>query len=742
MQNVYFCLVKPRLAAYLPVLAALLLAPCCSTTRVLAPGEYRLEKNELVVRGDGDFNASELTPYLRQQPGSSLLFGWDPFLSIYNWSDGSNRFFSRLWRKIGVAPVVYSPAAERTSAENIRTHLDYLGYYGSQVRTETQERGRRIRVRYLIDLGKRYKIDEIRYEIPGPKAFGEAFYADTAAVRKALLGTWLSEKSLDAESGRSSSHFRNLGYYSLGKSNYTFEADTLRDGRALLTYRVLPYGRAETAPEDSLLRVFRMGKVEIAHDSELTFRSGVLRGLNTIHPGDLYSERNVANTYNRLSALRVFNSVGIELSRADSALVDCRIRLTRSPVQGIKANIEASSNSTGLLGFSPQLSYFHRNIFHGGEWLSLGFSGNFQFKLNDPTQRSNELGISAGLSLPKFLGLPYSSFKGSSIPRTEINLSYNYQNRPEYTRHLFSTSYGYSGTTASRIAYQIYPLQVNFVRLTDLDATFNGTLAANPFMRYSYQDHLDAGLGATFYHNTSTDIVPRLSYRFHRLGFDLSGNVLSLFKGYMGRNADGAATIGGSPFTQYVRGEYATGLAWQPGGSEGQSVAVRILAGAGYAYGNSTALPFEKQFYCGGASSMRGWQARELGPGYSPQDETFIIPSQTGDIKLEANLEYRFDIYWKLEGALFTDVGNVWTLHDDGTPAGTAAAFHIDDFYRSLAADWGVGLRIYLNFILLRVDLGMKLHDPSRPEGRRLVSPDAWLRRGGYAVHFGVGYPF
>ena len=728
----------------LPAVLGLLLAASCSTTRVLAPGQYRLEKNELIATGDPSFNTSELTPYLRQQPPSSLLFGWDPFLSIYNWSDGSDRFFSRLFRKIGVAPMVFSPAAVATSAENIRAHLQYLGYYGSTVRTETEEHGRKVRVRYLIGLGKRYQVDSIRYELPGKGAFAREFLADTAAVHRALRGRFLSEKTLEAESVRSAAHFRDLGYYTLNKNNYSFEADTLPGGRATLVYKVLPHGRGETpAPGDEdILRKFRFGNVRLAHDKDLPFRSSVLEGLNTIHPGAPYSEKTVSTTYSRLSSLRVFSSVGVELSQADSTRVDCDIHLTRTPLQGIKANVEASSNSSGLLGFSPQLSYFHRNIFHGGEWLSLGFSGNFQFKLGNQDQHSNEMGISAGLSIPKFLGLPYSFFKGASIPRTEINLAYNYQNRPEYIRHIFSFSYGYSGTTSGRLAYQIYPLQVNFVRLTDLDAGFNSTLAANPFMRYSYQDHLDAGLGATLYHNSSTEVIPRGSYRFHRLTFDLSGNALSLFRGMMERNADGAVTLWGSPFTQYVRGEYSTGLAWQPGGSEAQSVAVRFLVGAGYAYGNSTALPFEKQFYSGGASSMRGWQARELGPGYNAQDETFIIPSQTGDLKLEANLEYRFDVYWKFEGALFADLGNIWTLQHDDSAAGQAGAFHFNDFYRSLAADWGLGLRVNLNFILLRVDLGMKLYDPSREEGRRLVSPSNWLRKNGFAVHFGVGYPF
>lgn len=139
---------------------------------------------------------------------------------------------------------------------------------------------------------------------------------------------------------------------------------------------------------------------------------------------------------------------------------------------------------------------------------------------------------------------------------------------------------------------------------------------------------------------------------------------------------------------------------------------------------------------------MRGWQTRALGPGYSKQNDAFIIPSQTGDIKLEMNLEYRFDLFWKIEGALFTDVGNVWNLQYQNTTEGLQGAFLPDDFVNSLAADWGVGVRVNLEFILLRVDFGMKMRDPSRAEDKRLLGPREWLRGGNNAFHFGIGYPF
>ena len=189
-------------------------------------------------------------------------------------------------------------------------------------------------------------------------------------------------------------------------------------------------------------------------------------------------------------------------------------------------------------------------------------------------------------------------------------------------------------------------------------------------------------------------------------------------------------------YAQYVRGELSLGQTIRLGNRDGQAVAFRFLVGVGYGYGNSTTVPFEKQFYAGGASSMRGWQARALGPGSVEPYEYFLIPSQTGDFKLEANIEYRYPIVWKLEGALFADVGNVWDLRKNEWFQGSNFSFD------TIAADWGMGIRVNLDFILVRIDLGTKVYEPCRPADERLIGPAEWLKRDNFALHFGVGYPF
>ena len=178
------------------------------------------------------------------------------------------------------------------------------------------------------------------------------------------------------------------------------------------------------------------------------------------------------------------------------------------------------------------------------------------------------------------------------------------------------------------------------------------------------------------------------------------------------------------------------------GKNDRQAVATRFLVGAGAAYGNSKALPFEQHFYSGGAGSLRGWQARSVGPGISAKDTTFVIPNQTGDMKIEANIEYRFGVFWKFDGAVFVDAGNVWTLHNTDTDSKQLGKFTASNFIEGIAVDWGLGLRLDLNFILVRVDAGMIIRNPSEASGSRWRAPDKWLRHDGYSVHFGVGYPF
>ena len=706
------------------MLFAVLLAFSCSTTRVLEDGRYRLARNVITVSEKADFNAGQLEAYVKQKPNRTL------FTYVYNWSTKENS----IWHKVGTAPVVYDPDLVDASVSNMERHLEYLGYYGSTVEASVSVHKQNVEVRYDVHPGKRYRIGEVRYVLPERGTFAADFLCDTANVT-VRPGDWLSEAALEAETVRSSAVMRNMGYYGFNKNYYFFEADTLQEpGTAILEMRVNEYTRNETARSATELKKFRFGEVDIFYPRSLKVDERVIRHLNTIRPDAPYSEDVVSNTYSRLSSLSLFSGVNVELNQSGEDRVDCDINLTPARLQGFKLNLEASSNSIGLLGLSPQLSFYHRNLFHGGETLNLSFMGNFQFKPRSDI-RSTEFGVSAGVNIPKFLFLPDRLFP-RAIPRTELTTSFNFQDRPEYRRHIISFSYGYTGSNRN-LYYQFQPAQLSIVRVFNMDDAFRETLLANPFMWNAYQEHFVLGLGGTLYYTTDASVNPQGSYHYARLQVNTAGHVLSLFDRWMKKDAAGQAMIWNTPYAQFLRTEISFGKTWRFGRNDGQGFATRLLFGIGHAYGNSTALPFEQQFYSGGANSLRGWQARNVGPGTSQADDSFVIPNQTGDMKLEANAEYRFRLFWKLHGALFADAGNIWTLADN-TDEG--ARFDFRTLGKSIAADWGTGIRVDLNFILVRLDMGFVTRDPSREE--KWVGPSGWFRRGGYAVHFGVGYPF
>ena len=691
----------------------------CSTTRTLESDQLRLDSNEVIIVNDENFPAASLQNYIRQKPNSSIL-GLKPMLYVYNLSDGSDKGLNKFWKILGEAPVVYEQNKVELSKNSIKNHLENLGYYNSKVESELRLKGQVAKVRYYVTLGERYKIDSIIFNLPARRRDFVSDFNSELSEMKIKVGDYLSEQSLDAEVQRSLASLREKGYFSLNMNCYSFVADTLgKDASVTLEYII--------SEDERPLKKAKIGEVSINVPENLDVREDVLKGVNLIMPGQTYSESVVSNTFNRFSSLKVFKTVGIDMSAVSDDKVNCDITLSKSQQQGFKTNLEFSTNSSGLIGISPQLSFYHKNFFKGGEWFNLGFVGNFQFKPNDNIS-SEEFGTSLSLSLPRLIGVDNRHIKGPNIPRTEINLAFNYQNRPEYTRNIMSTSFGVSGIIRGRFYYQFYPLQLNYVRLFNLNEDFMKNLEKNPFMKYSYQDHCDLGLGSSLFYNSSTELVPKSDYHSFKLNFDLSGNVLSLFRGLMKQNSSGEALVLGAPFSQYARIEASMVKAIRFGENDSKSLAFRLLAGAGWAYGNSTAMPYEKQFYCGGASSMRAWQARALGPGASKMDETFSIPSQTGDIKLEADMEYRFPLVWKLEGALFAELGNVWK---------SESGVRLEE----LAADYGLGLRVNLDVLLLRFDWGIRLRDPSL-DGDKWLDPLSALKIGGSAISFGVGYPF
>ncbi|MDR2584781.1 MAG: outer membrane protein assembly factor [Prevotellaceae bacterium] len=741
----------------------------CSATRWIPEDENLLNKYDITVAPQSEITSATITPYIKQQPNNTILFGWKFLLSIYNLSPKSDSRWARLLKETGEAPVIFDPKELEKSKENIDRFVTSQGYYKNTLYDSISYKKRQATVHLNLTLGKQYPIAAIDYHI-SDSTMRSFLIADTI---KSLLRfrPMLSEQLLERESERIAANLRKYGYYNFTKNHISFVADTFkRSNEATLTIQFKDRSREdEIAQMAAPQQRFTVEKIEvftdwlpvqsmqnerfkstfdsieykgikIFHTGKNNLRPQVISRLNRIDIGDFYNERLVNTTYNRFSSLRLFSGVTLlfdaipsieNQSPIDTNYVTpqqgallCQIRLTQSKIQGYKINLEASSNSSGLIGLSPAFSYFHKNIFNGGERLTMSFSGNFQFKFRSPVT-STELGASTSLAFPTFLfPIPHKWFSNFT-PQTDIGISYSLQQRPEYERNMLSLSFGYSWQNGERLLFRFSPVQLNMVRLYHVDSTFYKSLH-DPFLINSYKDHFDLGSSFTLYYTTDNAPAPKNSYFYLRWTTDMSGNSLSMLSN--------SPNLFGTAYSQYWKNEINSVYTWKP--DPDQSVAFRFYGGVGVAYGNSDAMPFEKLFYSGGANSLRAWQARSVGPGSMPIDTTFSIPNQTGDIKLETNIEYRPKLFWKLEGAFFVDAGNIWTLrHDLGREAG---AFR-KDFYKSIAIAGGVGLRLNLEFVLLRLDLGLVFRDPHL---QKWIPMNNWFKANTYAIQFGVGYPF
>lgn len=731
------------------LIASLFIPASCSTTKLLADDESRLVENVITVNNDAEYNVSELQPYIKQKPNSFFIGKWNPFLYVYNWGDNSGSGWDRFTKKLGVAPVVFDSTQVAGSCKSLISHLELLGYYYSTVDHKIRTKNKKTSVAYDVTIGKQFPIRSIEYIIRDSTL--KALTAKDSANFSISPGNHLSQEALENESERMAAHFRDNGYYGFTKNYFFYYADTTTfPGTADLIVKLEDYTRNELPSSAKAHTQYHIGAVEIVPAPNMKVKQKFLRDICLVTPGDLYRESVINNTYNRYASVNLFSNVNIQTRAVDSSTVNCVISLTPAKMQGIKVNAEASVNSSGLFAITPSISYYHRNVFGGGEYFSMGFKGNFQM---NKLAYAQEYAVSSSLTLPKFLGLPQSVFP-STLPKTEFNITFNYQDRPEYKRAIISTKYGYNWVYDNNKFFQVYPAKLSAVNVYETSGQTVIENIKDPYLRNSFKSHFDLGSSASLYYTTNTEVNPKVNYFYTRVQADWAGNSTSLLNTILKENKDGERTIWGMPYSQYVRGEMQAVQTIWFGRNNSCSIALRALAGAGLAYGNSKSLPFEQLFYAGGANSLRGWQSRAVGPGAAARDTSFVIANQSGDMHLELNAELRFPLFWKLYGALFVDAGNIWTLkhgkdllnhHDSSSDIASNdqeeefGRFTFKDMLKTTAANSGLGLRLDFGLLMVRVDWGIKVYDPST---KRLYGINDWFSKDGSCLHFGVGLPF
>ena len=468
-----------------------------------------------------------------------------------------------------------------------------------------------------------------------------------------------------------------------------------------------------------------------------------------INPGDYYDARAVNRTYARFNSMQNMKYVNIrfeEITAQDSSSggesqLDCYVVLTPGKNNIISMDVEGT-NTAGDLGVAGTLTYSHLNLLRGGETFSTSLRGAYEALSSSFQNDYTEFGGEIGLQFPDFK-IPFlsSDFRKRVDANTNFKISYDNLSRPEFLRTMASSAVEYVWRN-QRLRQNLSLLDLAYVYMPRVDSAFKATyLTDNSYLKYSYEDHFILRTQYGILYSSVPFGVSNRTFFTIRANIESAGNVLrlaySLLEAEKGENQ--AYTIGKIPFSQYLKGEfeYARSVVLNPR----NRFAYRAGLGVAYPYGNSKVLPFEKRYFSGGANSVRGWSVRTLGPGtYKNSLNTIDFMNQSGDLKLDINAELRSKLFWVLEGGLFVDVGNIWTLRNyDNQPGGQ---FQFDEFYKQLACSAGLGLRFDFNFFLVRVDAGMKVFDPSG-----LTADDRWRikhidRWDDFALHLAIGYPF
>ncbi len=752
----------------------------CSVSRYLPESSYLLDEVK-VISEENPKVVSSLKSKVRQRPNIRTFGLFRLPLGLYNLSGKRDNIINRTLRNVGEAPRVYDELLTQKSCEVMEQALVNQGYLKAKVESETSYQNRKAKVKYYAHPGKRYEVSSVRYLCMDSVMLGYVLADSVSSGIK--VGMPFDANVLNSERSRLAQLLQSKGYYGYKKDYITYFADTARNSTDVsLMVRVrsnMVTGEGEDGtPTYKSWRRYSIGKVKylmypssfayqpmyvfpdtacvgdehFLYENRPQFRFSTVRYASHIAPSTVYDINNVKKSYmsyGRLGALKYTNINFVET--ADSVL-DCYITL--NPAKKVSMSTEVDfTNTAGDVGASAALSFTHRNLFHGSETFTLKLRGAYEniTHLTDyESSKFLEYGVDMGLNFPRFI-VPFvpDDVQRRSMATTQLDLQYNAQTRPEFDRNVFSASWSYLWNSKLQMRHRLDLVGVNFVSVPRKDQYFiNHYLdqynSKNSIMKFNYEDLFIFRTGYDFYYTSPNAGVTKDYFDIShsvRASVETSGNLLQLMSSAFKLDKDsiGQYHIFGLAYAQYLK----TDFAWTMNMNLGRRnhVLFHVETGVAYPYGNSRMLPFEKRYYAGGANGVRGWAVRGLGPGrYVSRNGTIDYINQSGDIKLDLSLEYRMHMFWKLDGAVFVDAGNIWTMYDyDDQPGGV---FLWNEFYKQIAVSYGAGIRLDLNFLVLRLDAAMKAVNPVYSNGPLrypIVRPQFGRD---FAWHFAVGYPF
>jgi outer membrane protein assembly factor BamA len=776
------------------IIGIIFLLASCSTTKHLPEGEvlYTGQKS-MVVKNPyktliGETAMEEVEAALAKAPnnafmGSSVYRAPFPMgLWIYNRFVGSKKGLGKwIFNRFAATPVFISavnPDIRTKVATNI---LHEYGYFNGTVTYKTfvyPKDSLKAKLQYTVDMRNPYFIDTVSY-------VGFSHYTQDVMElgrRRSLIspGEQFNVLDLDGERTRISSLLRNMGCYYFRPDYMTYQADTTLVSGGHVSLRMIPVagvpkeaekpfyvgnntfslmGPQGQMPNDSLLykdlwiHYYKKLKVRpnmlyrwLNYRGYRRKRQELSRGGMRRRPENLYSEYRQGRIQERLAGLGIFRYMEMQYVPRDTALVsdtlDLHIRAALDKPYDAELDFNMKMKSNNQTGPGAAFTVTKNNVFGGGETWNVKLSGSYEWqtgKDNHSLMDSYEMGISSSVTFPRVV-FPRFGDRQYDFPATTTFRIYADQlNRAKYYKLLaFGGNVTYDFQPQPSVKHSFTPFRLTFNMLSNPTAAFDSLRNENPALYISLRNQFIPAMEYTYtYDNASKRRVRNPIW--WQTTLTSAGNLTSCLYNFLGQSfSKENKELLGVPFAQFLK--INTELRYHYKIDNNQMMATRFAAGAIWAYGNSKIAPYTEQFYVGGANSVRAFTSRSIGPGgyYPSTDSRFAFINQVGDIRLEANLEYRFRMVGDLHGALFLDAGNVWLMREDAErPLGK---FRLKDVPDQIALGTGLGLRYDMDYLVFRFDCGIALHDPYDTGKSGYYNIPKFSD--GLAFHFAIGYPF
>ncbi|MFA5417332.1 MAG: BamA/TamA family outer membrane protein, partial [Bacteroidales bacterium] len=652
----------------------------------------------------------------------------------------------------------------------IDAQLFNIGVFNPQTGFKIVERKHTAKVIYTSKVHRPYTVTEINYSV-SDDSISQLIISEK---ENALIvpGDDYNLGKLVAERSRIDELLKNNGYFFFNPDYLLFVADTLKLNRtvsfnltlkdsippsALTAYRInnvyIDQDYTLNEEENDLINdtLQIQNTVFFGNTEKMQIRPKVVLQSIFVKKGETYSRKNHNITLNRLMSLGNFKFVQVKFTREDSlqnGLLDATILMTPKPKYNFRTEVDIVSKSNNYTGPKLDISFLDRNAFGGAELVKLNLEGTFEAQLGGKNKNLYSYSISPKVELyfPRFL-LPFKiREKSMYTPKTHLSLAFKYLKMVNYyDMRTLEFIYGYKWKTDIKREHDLNPVSISYSSFSNQSAEFIALIESNPYLKRSYEEQFITGGSYAFTYNEQVLSGKKMQYYLH-LTTEIAGNTLFMAKRLGGEkiSSDNPSKIAGSVFSQFARFSI-DGRGYYNLKNQNRLVS-RIFMGLAIPYGNSDVLPYSKQFFSGGPNSLRAFHINSVGPGnYDQASDSNNFLQLGGDIKLEINLEYRFNIISYFKGALFVDAGNVWELKSN--PAKVGTPFNFSGLLSETALGAGAGIRIDLSFFVLRFDLAMPLRKPWIDKHNRWVINeinfgDSSWRRDNLILNIAIGYPF